>query len=447
MYRWITIALLTVALISVSIWGYYTNQQKNDLYVQAENEYQRSFHELTYHMDVLNDQIATSLAMNSPEKLSPQFVDIWRISSNAHANAGELPMGLLPIHKTEQFLSELGDFTYQTAIRNLDDDPLTEEETAQLEEFYQQSGEIRDELRQAQHLSLNNGMKWMDVEQALLNTDDAKDNEIVNSFQAVEDSFDSFTEGAPEDTSIGTRTKDHSYKNVTGDDLTEEEALEEAANIFGKENEPDWTITTSGDGALTPMYSISYEENGERGYADLTVKGGHPLNLLVSREIGEKQVSLNEGYEIAADYLSELGFDEMELFQSSEYDQIGVYSFLYEDNGVRVFSDAVEVKVALDNGDITGLTANNYFKNHVERDIPDPAITEEEARDAVNQGVTIQESHLAIIDDSQGEEMLTYEFLGTRDDATYRIFINAETGAEERIEKMTDAEINYDSVI
>lgn len=55
-------------------------------------------------------------------------------------------MGLLPIHKTEQFLSELGDFTYQTAVRDLDDDPLTEEETAQLEEFYQQSGEIRDEL-------------------------------------------------------------------------------------------------------------------------------------------------------------------------------------------------------------------------------------------------------------------------------------------------------------
>lgn len=105
------------------------------------------------------------------------------------------------------------------------------------------------------------------------------------------------------------------------------------------------------------------------------------------------------------------------------------------------------MKVALDNGDITGLTANNYFKNHTERDIPEPAISEEEARDAVNRGVKIQENHLAIIDDNQGEEILTYEFLGTRDDATYRIFINAETGEEEKIEKMTDAEINYNSVI
>ncbi|WP_040981432.1 germination protein YpeB [Oceanobacillus jeddahense] len=447
MYRWITIALLTVALISVSVWGYHTNQQKNNLNIQAENEYQRSFHELTYNMDVLNDQIGTSLAMNSPDKLSPQFVDIWRISSNAHANAGHLPMGLLPIHKTEQFLSELGDFTYQTAVRDLDDDPLTDEETAQLEEFYQQSGEIRDELREAQHHSLNDGTKWMDVEQALLSTDEEKDNEMVNSFQALEDSFDTSTEETPEDSTTSTRTEDHSYKNITGDDLTEEEAMKEAEKIFGKENGTDWTISTSGDGALTPMYSISYEENGERGYADLTVKGGHPLHLLVSRDIEEKQLSLNEGYEIAEDYLKELGFDEMELFQSSEYDQVGIYSFVYEDDGVRIFSDAVEVKVALDNGDITGLTANNYFKNHTEREIPEPAISEEEARDAVNQGVAIQENHLAIIDDTQGEEILTYEFLGTRDDATYRIFINAETGEEEKIEKLTDTEINYNSVI
>ncbi|GIO22605.1 germination protein YpeB [Oceanobacillus sp. J11TS1] len=447
MYRWITIGLLTVALISVSIWGYQTNKQKNDLYVQAENEYQRSFHELTYHMDVLNDQIATSLAMDSPEKLSPQFVDIWRVSSNAHANAGELPMGLLPIHKTEQFLAELGDFTYQTAIRNLDDDPLTDEETEQLQEFYRQSGEIRDELREAQHVALNNDLKWMDVEQALLNTDSQKDNEIVNSFQTVEDSFDNYAKGSTENTTISTDTKEHSYKNLPGDELTEEAAIKEAAKIFGKESETDWSITKSGDGAVTPMYSISYEENGVRGYVDLTVKGGHPLHLLVSRDVNEKQLSLNEGYEIAADYLSELGFDEMQLFQSSEYDQIGVYSFLYEDNGVRVFSDAVEVKVALDNGDVTGLTANNYFKNHVDRDIPEPAVSEEEARDAVNPNVTIQENHLAVIENNQGEEILTYEFLGTMDDATYRIFINAETGEEERVEKMTDAEINYDAVI
>lgn len=386
MYRWITITLLTVALISVSIWGYQTNKQKNDLYVQAENEYQRSFHELTYNMDVLNDQIGTSLAMNSHDKLSPQFVDIWRISSNAHANTGHLPMGLLPIHKTEQFLSELGDFTYQTAVRDLDDDPLTEEETAQLEEFYQQSGEIRDELGEAQHHSLTDGSKWIDAEQALLNTNDEKDNDMVNSFQAVEDSFDTSTEETPQNSTTSTETEEHSYKNITGDDLSEEEAMKEAEKIFGKEDGTDWTVTKSGDGALTPMYSVSYDENGERGYADLTVQGGHPLNLLVSREIGGKQLSLNEGFEIATDYLSELGFDEMELFQSSEYDQVGIYSFVYEDDGVRVFSDAVEVKVALDNGDITGLTANNYFKNHTERDIPEPAISEEEARDAVNRG-------------------------------------------------------------
>lgn len=192
-------------------------------------------------------------------------------------------------------------------------------------------------FQEAQHHSLTDGSKWIDAEQALLNTNDEKDNDMVNSFQAVEDSFDTSTEETPENSTTSTETEEHSYKNITGDDLSEEEAMKEAEKIFGKEDGTDWTVTKSGDGALTPMYSVSYDENGERGYADLTVQGGHPLNLLVSREIGGKQLSLNEGFEIATDYLSELGFDEMELFQSSEYDRVGIYSFVYEDDGVRVF--------------------------------------------------------------------------------------------------------------
>lgn len=446
MYRWITIGLLAIALISVSVWGYQENKQKNELFVQAENEYQRSFHELTYHMDVLHDQIGTSLAMNSADKLSPQFVDIWRISSNAHKNTGQLPMGLLPIHKTEQFLSELGDFTYQTAIRNLDDDPLTEEETEKLKSFYKQSNEIKDELREVQNLALNNDLKWMDVQVSLTNTEEEPNHPIIDGFQSMEDSFDSFSESTPENSTTSVKTKDHSYKHLIGDNISEEEALDRAKNVFRQNGEAEWAVTKSGDGALTPLYSVSYEKEGVRGYADITVKGGHPLQLLISREIGEKQVSLNEGYEIAADYLDELEFEGMKLFQSSEYDQIGVYSFVYEEQGVRIFSDAVEVKVALDNGDIIGLTADSYFKNHTDRDIEEPAISEEEAREAVNSGVTIQENHLAIIDDQQGEEILVYEFLGTMGNETYRIFINAVTGNEEKIEKLTDTEINYNAL-
>src|SRR5699024_7194786 len=98
-----------------------------------------SFHELTYHMDLLHDKIGTALAMNSGERLSPQFVDIWRLTSESLTNVGQLPLTLLPFNKTEEFLSNIGDFTYKTAIRNLDDNPLTGEEIEALEKYYKQA--------------------------------------------------------------------------------------------------------------------------------------------------------------------------------------------------------------------------------------------------------------------------------------------------------------------
>src|SRR5699024_7545867 len=114
-------------------------------------------------------------------------------------------------------------------------------------------------------------------------------------------------------------------------------------------------------------------------------------------------------------YLKTFDFEDMTIFQSSEYNKIGVYSFLHNEDDVRVHSDAMEVKVGLDNGDILGFTARNYFMNHQDRDIPEPDLTEEDAIDLINPNVDVKEAYLAIIDDDLGEEVLAYEFLGVLD--------------------------------
>src|SRR5690625_6129283 len=84
-------------------------------------------------MDLLHDKIVSSLAMNSKDSLSPQLVEIWRLTSEAHSNVGQLPLSLLPFNKTEELLSDIGDFTYQTAVRDLDEKPLSEKEIKSLD--------------------------------------------------------------------------------------------------------------------------------------------------------------------------------------------------------------------------------------------------------------------------------------------------------------------------
>jgi len=134
----------------------------------------------------------------------------------------------------------------------------------------------------------------------------------------------------------------------------------------------------------------------------------------------------------------------MSVLQSQQFNDVGVYTFLNVEDDIRIYPDAIIVKVALDNGDILGLNAKEYVLNHHDRNIEMPKITSEEARDKVNPNVQIHDENLSIIENNLNEEVLTYEFLGEMNDETYRIFINAETGIEEKVEKLTNTEMNFD---
>ncbi|MEI3604717.1 germination protein YpeB [Pseudogracilibacillus sp. SE30717A] len=444
MIRSIIIAVLSIGIAGLGYWGYKEHEEKNALLIHAENNYQRSFHELSYHMDLLHDKIGTSLAMNSGERLSPQFVDIWRLSSQALSNVGQLPLTLLPFNKTEEFLSQIGDFTYRTAIRDLNDKPLTDKEINTLEKLYSQAADIKDELRQVQYTSLQNNLRWMDVELALATEEEQKDNTIIDGFKTVEKKVGEFAEGDEGSSLMEISTKNHSFNYVPGEWKSENEIRDFSKNLFSINDNVNLIVTKSGEGADVPMYSVSYKD-GKSVYMDITQKGAHPIQILVDRPINEPKLSLNDGLMKAEDYIKTFDFKDMIPLQSQQFDNTGVFSFVYSQNNVRIYPDSMVIKVALDNGDIVGFNAKNFLMNHHDRKIPEPTLSIEEAKDFVNKNVKIEEEHLALIENDLHEEVLTYEFLGILENETYRIFINAEDGMEEKVEKLSGTETNFEA--
>jgi len=444
MIRWLLIAVLAVGLTGTAVWGYQEHQEKNAILIQAENSYQRAFHDLSYQMNLLHDKIGTTLAMNSQKQLSPQLAEIWRLTSEAHNDVGQLPLALMPFNKTEEFLANIGKFSYRTAVRDLNKKPLDDEELQLLEKLYEQSGSIKKQLQEVQYMVLNDNLRWMDVQVALA-TNDKSDNKIIDGFKTVEKNVEGYSEGDMGPTFTGASNENHEYRNITGEEISEEKASKLAKNIFEVPKDAKVTVTKSGKGADIPTYSVSYRGDGKNGYIDLSAQGGHPINVLVERELKEPTISLHQSLEKAKSFLKTHKYDSMEPYQSNQYENIGVFGFLYVQDNVRVYPDSLQVKVALDNGDILGLSARNFLMNHQERDIPEPSISEEEARDKVNPNVKIQESYLSIIENDLNEEVLTYEFLGTMGGSTYRIFINADDGGEEKVEKLKEAEMNFET--
>jgi spore germination protein len=113
------------------------------------------------------------------------------------------------------------------------------------------------------------------------------------------------------------------------------------------------------------------------------------------------------------------------------------------ENGVRIYPEAIKMKVALDDGTIVGFSARDYLSSPVKRPLAKPKLTAEQAKQKVNPNLKIMEQRQAVITNDLNKPVHCYEFLGTLGEDTYQIFINANTGMEEKVEKLQSAEQSY----
>src|SRR5699024_21625 len=136
---------------------------------------------------------------------------------------------------------------------DLEKDPLSDKETKTLNKLYAQAGDIKNELREVEHLTLKNNLRWMDVQLALATQEEPADNTIIDGFETVEKKVEGFSEANQDSPLNGNETKEHKFKFLTGNKISEEEALENSKKLFNVTNDNDLTIAKSGKGADVPM--------------------------------------------------------------------------------------------------------------------------------------------------------------------------------------------------
>jgi spore germination protein len=442
------IGLLSLGIVGTAYWGYREHQEKNAVLLHAENNYQRAFHDLTYQVDLLHDKIGTTLAMNSRTSLSPALAEVWRIAAEAHSSVGQLPLSLLPFNKTEEFLAKIGEFSYRTAIRDLEKEPLTKEEYGALKKLYKNAADIQNELRNVQYLVLKNNLRWMDVELALASNQKPMDNTIIDGFKTVEKNVESFSETDFGPTFTNLENEDREFTRAKGKPISKEEAKEVAKTFLGLKGTEKISIVESGKGAINRFYSLTIYDPKMKTetYMDMTKNGGYPIWVIDNRPIRTQKMSLNEATIKGLEFLKRHKFTNLELYESAQYDNVGILTFVTNKNGIRIYPEAIKMKVALDDGTIVGFSARDYLSSNIIDAVPKPNLTVSEARAKINPNLKVMEERQAIIVNDLNDEVLCYEFLGTLGEDTYRIFINAQNGMEEKVEKLQDTEPVYGNI-
>lgn len=446
MYRRLSMVLfpiLLIALIGTGVWGYTEHQEKNSILIKAENQYQRAFHDLSFHMDKLKSELGNALAVHtaSTDSYRKGLINVWRLTSEAQNEINQLPLSLMEFNKTEEFLSKLAKFSYGAAVRDLNKKPLSQEEMKTLRALYDHSNEISNELRGVQGKVIANRLRWMDVELALASEKEPEDNTIIDGFQTVDKKVSNYNELSTGVTSMSLHTK-RDVSMLTGKEMTAEEIQQKAAKFSGI---PAEQIKVNENGNASEFQSFSANAIGSGGenivQMDFTKKGGELIYFMKPREVKETKLGIREARDKANEFLDQHGYPNMTAVSFDKYGNTANITFARKIDDIVFYPQKLVTTVALDNGELTGMQTTDYVFSKKDQIPGKPKLSLDEARKKLNGNIKVVSDGMAVIKDENDKDVFCYEFVGNMNDQSYRIFINGDSGTEEKIETIRKEDV------
>ncbi len=434
---------IVIAIIGVvAIWGLYQYKQEMEFRQKAENQYNRSFYEMVGYVQNVEVMLSKAMIANSPELGVTNLSEVWRQANLAQANLSQLPISHLALDNTSKFLTQVSDFSYSLVRQNLAGKPITQEQFDNMKGLHDYATRMEENLFRLQADLGNDRIRWGELSRKGTPIfQQTSDNFTRTQFENLEKEFKEYP-SLIYDGPFSDGLKDMKPLGLTGDTISEDRARDLAVKFIGADRVQEINSIGTTDGDFK-TYNFQATLNGAprdtSTVINITEKGGHALLMTNNRAAGPETVNINQAKDTARRFLEDRGFNNMVDTYYINEDGSATINFAYSQDNVVIYPDLIKVKVALDNGEVIGFESSSYFTSHRDRTIPEPKVGEEEARKAINPRLNVYSSGLAIIPTEWKTEVLTHEFKGKVDDRDFLVYVNAETGKEERILLIIDA--------
>ena len=404
---------------------------------RAENQYNRAFYEMADNVQNVEVMLTKAMIANSPEQGIANLSEVWRQANLAQANLGQLPISQLELNNVSKFLNQVSDFSNTLVRQNLNQKPITPEQFDSIKKLHDYSIKMNSNINQLQNEMGQGRIKWGELTaKGTPIFRRASKNFTTTQFEALGKEFKempSLIYDGPFSDQLGVKD----MKGLTGDIVNQSKAQNVAVKFIGADKVQNIQPagTTKGD-IKTYNFQITMKsdtKNKNTAMVRITEKGGHPLLLTSTRNVIKEVTNMNQAKDSAQKFLKSRGFDSMIDTYYLKEDGVATINYAYSQNNVTIYPDLIKVKIALDNGEILGFEAKNYFLSHTQRKIDTPKISQSDAKKVINPKLKVTYSGLAIVPTTWKTEVLTYEFKGRVDGRDFIVYVNAETGKEERI--------------
>lgn len=426
------ISFLSAASLAFGILAFTGIRRAERLEYFARANSEHAFEELVTGLSELSDCLEKSVYITDPALQSALCTQVYGRSVLTQMAIGMLPYESWELEQTSGFVSRVGDYACVLSRSVGGSGGYSEQELENLLSLSETASDLAQNLQELR-MQINNGTMQMDMDYVPYSMEPGTE-EAVSLSGSIADIENEFPElpsliyDGP--FSDGIRRDDPTLLQGL-DEVTQEQAAEAAAwalSIDADKLTPDGEC--AGD---IPCWRFTANLSGGFYTVQVTKRGGCVLSVLCARGVESAGYSVQDGLAIAEKYLQHMGFENMRSSYHVVQDGVLTVNFEYVQDDVLCYPDLVKIGIALDNGSLVTYDALGYISAHRSRELPSPEFSVEQARSLVSSRLSIDSENLALIPTDGGEEKLCYEFVCSGGAHRCILYVNALTGAQERV--------------
>ncbi|WP_084543945.1 PepSY1/2 domain-containing protein [Paenisporosarcina indica] len=413
--------VLAIALIVMGVFLYNSKQNEEALQYSLRSQYTNQISDASEKLTELQKSVQSATVFKDKTAQVEPLENIWRLSSEIKSNIASLPLQQDFSNEWMNYLGRLGEYAKLRSQDKVPEDKwlkVTNNVATNLNDFsFEWQNATTEMLAKQQSFS-----KWQK---------EIKAGEPSKTWTGMSETVKGYSESDfPLTASESDDQKKKDLKAIEDKPVTEQQVVKRMKNTFPAFKNANLVTSSSKPDAPYPFYHIQFHEGIRIGYADYTKKGGHLLSLLIERPIGDNRITQEQMKAKAEKAVKSYGFNDVELVETREnhlYWHV-VFVRLSPGNNARIYADAIQLKLAKDDGEILGVNALEYIQKET---LPDQKLVTIDWNEFFTDQVSVESERLGYTENERLQQRLCYELMVLKEtnhgSNTLRIMIDTET--------------------
>lgn len=435
--KYLFTVLLLCAAVILGAWGINLYLQKDDIIQELETAYRGDFEEFYEDMALLSSSLEKCTLTMDEGYIVNSLADAAMHASSAKETLSHLPVSQVYAGAVQSVLSKGEQFAKATLRSFIGGNTLTQSEKNSIRAISTACDTFLDELDAFYEKIDHESYSWIkrNADHYFSEADDTFSETLASMGEGVNDLPDINYDGM-----YSSHIDKSEYKGLSENAVDKEDIMNSLKENIGE----GWTVEYSSEGSGDlATHSFTATDGNNTMYAVYSQNGGKLIMASSHNYPDITKISFAEALEKADSFIDKLGHENMHEEYYEVYNNILSVTYAYEHEGIKCLSDTLTVQVSMKDGKILGYEASDYYKNHYDRTSAGKAISTEQARENVHEDMIIKEATLCYLPTEGGNENLCYEFLTQKGDGTYLVYIDAQSGKQRDIVKVSTGEDTF----